>query len=95
MDDYRDEIELLRREIAEQRAMVNAAYGATMTIIDAVLQASEEGGAVHRSELAKDLICAIAKAEGDGAEMPSQVLGRSLMRAFLTRLPKPVPRVVN
>ena len=53
MDD-RDEIAELRREVEQQRALLNASYGTTITLIDMLTRALEDKGALDRVTL-KDL----------------------------------------
>lgn len=90
LTELRDQNNILRQEIANQRTKVEGAYMATMSILDLLLKNLEARGTLDRAALAWDFVRAVAEAEGSpDADHPAAVMGRALFRAFIDHLPTP------
>jgi len=95
MDD-RDEIAELRREVEQQRALLNASYGTTITLIDMLTRALEDKGALDRVTLARALRYVV---ERDAKTIPQEpaekqaqmILGLSMIAGYVENHLPPIP----
>jgi hypothetical protein len=86
-------LEDIEAEITELRAMVGAAFGATVSVVDIITQALQTRGIVARTELAEALINSLDKGDEEaktltqsGYEEQRRLVGRNLLLAVVDRL---------